>query len=60
MKKFKSVETKYMEERQSLFDSLKNLDRRSFMKVTAAAMGVALAKGLSTPFSFTPLKVDQA
>jgi hypothetical protein len=39
MKKFKSIETKYMEERQSLFSSLKNLDRRCFMKVTAAAMG---------------------
>jgi hypothetical protein len=55
MKKFKSVETKYMEERQSLFSSLKNLDRRSFMKVTAVAMGAVLAKGLSTPFSFLPL-----
>jgi 3',5'-cyclic-AMP phosphodiesterase len=60
MKKFKSIETKYMEERQSLFSSLKNLDRRSFMKVTAAAMGVVLAKGLSTPFSFLPLNVEQA
>jgi len=60
MKKFKSVETKYMEERQSLFSSLKNLDRRCFMKVTAAAMGAVLAKGLATPFSFLPLKIDQA
>ena len=60
MKKFKSVETKYMEERQSLFSALKNLDRRCFMKVTAAAMGAVLAKGLSTPFSFLPLKIDQA
>jgi 3',5'-cyclic AMP phosphodiesterase CpdA len=30
------------------------------MKVTAAAMGAVLAKGLSTPFSFLPLKIDQA
>ena len=60
MKKFKSVETKYMEERQSLFSSLKNLDRRSFMKVTAAAMGTVLAEGFATPFSFLPLKIDQA
>jgi predicted MPP superfamily phosphohydrolase len=60
MKNFKSVETKYMEERRSLFSALKNLDRRSFMKVTAAAMGVVLARGLSTPFSFLPLKIDQA
>ena len=35
----KSVETKYLEERQNLFHGLRNLDRRSFLKVSAAAVG---------------------
>ena len=35
----KSVETKYLEERQQFFHGLKNLDRRSFLKVSAAAVG---------------------
>ena len=59
-KKFKSIETKYMEERNALFRSLKNLDRRSFLKVSAAAMGVALAKGLVAPHSFLPVTVSRA
>ncbi len=36
--KFKSVETKYTEEREGFFRGLNNLDRRSFFKVSAAAM----------------------
>ena len=35
----KSVETKYLEERQQFFHGLRNLDRRSFLKVSAAALG---------------------
>lgn len=57
---FKSVETKYMEERDFLFRSLKNLDRRSFMKVSAAALGAVLAKGIMPPHTFFPVKVAHA
>ena len=59
-KTFKSVETKYMEERNSLFRSLRNLDRRSFVKVSAAALGAVLAKGLLPPHTFFPVKVSHA
>ena len=38
--KFKSVETKYREEREGFFRNLNNLDRRSFLRVSAAASGV--------------------
>jgi Icc protein len=57
MATFKSVETKYMEQRQRLFRGLLNLDRRSFLKVSAAAMGAAA--GLATPHCFTPVTVAQ-
>jgi len=53
----KSVETRYMEERQQVFDGLKNLDRRSFLKVSAAAVGAAAALGLTPPASFAPVNV---
>jgi 3',5'-cyclic AMP phosphodiesterase CpdA len=56
----KSVETKYHEERGDLFASLKNLDRRSFLKVSAAAMGAVMAKGLTPPHSFFPVRVAHA
>jgi Icc protein len=58
--KHKSAETKYMESRQEVYDSLKDLDRRSFMKVSAAAMGAVLAKGLVPPHSFVPVDVAGA
>ena len=41
--KHKSVETRYMEARQEFFDSMQGLDRRSFLKVSSAAMGAVLA-----------------
>jgi len=39
MATYKSVETRYLEERQQFFHGLRNLDRRSFLKVSAAALG---------------------
>jgi 3',5'-cyclic AMP phosphodiesterase CpdA len=58
--KHKSIETRHEEERRGFFDSLKNLDRRSFIKVSAAAMGAVLAKGLVPPHSFIPVSVSSA
>lgn len=58
IKGVKSVETRHMQERAELFAALKSLDRRSFMKVSAAAMGAVLAKGLLPPHSFQPVTVQ--
>ncbi|MBN1345584.1 MAG: metallophosphoesterase [Phycisphaerae bacterium] len=57
--KRKDIETRYMESRQEFFTSLNNLDRRSFLKVSSAAMGAVLAKGLVPPASFLPVSVAQ-
>lgn len=54
----KSVETRYMEERDSLFRGLRRLDRRSFLKVATGAAGAAAAAGAHYPFhSFIPVDV---
>ena len=53
----KSVETKHRAERRQFFDGLRNLDRRSFLKVSAAALGATA--GLVAPQSFTPVSVVQ-
>ncbi len=58
--KIKSIETKYMQERRDFFHGLKNLDRRSFLKVSAAAMGAAAASGLLPGHSFRSVSVAQA
>jgi 3',5'-cyclic AMP phosphodiesterase CpdA len=55
-----SIETKHMKERDSLLRALHNLDRRSFMKVSAAAAGVVAAKGLLPPHTFQPVTVAHA
>ncbi len=54
--KFKSVETKYRTERESLFRG-HNLDRRSFLKVSAAAVGAAAASGVVSCQSFQSVAV---
>ncbi len=53
--KHKSVETRYMEERNEFFQALKSLDRRSFIKVSAAALGAAAARGIVPPH-FVPAR----
>jgi 3',5'-cyclic AMP phosphodiesterase CpdA len=55
----KSIETRYMQERQAFFRDLNNLDRRSFLKVSAAAMGAAVASGLTPYHSFQSVSVAQ-
>ncbi len=56
----KSIETKHMEERDRLFRGLHNLDRRSFLKVSAAALGAVAGAGIFSPHSFQPVSVAHA
>ena len=58
--RFRSVETKHLEERADFFDALKRLDRRSFLKVASAAFGSVAASGLVTPHSFQPVSIAHA
>jgi hypothetical protein len=55
----KSIETKYMEERESLLRSLRDLDRRSFFKLSAAAGACAMTHGVAFPHSFQPVRIVQ-
>ena len=55
----KNIEKNYMGERQQFFHDLKNLDRRSFLKVSTAAVGAALASGLAPCHSFQSVSVAQ-
>ncbi len=54
----RSVETRHLEERASLFEGLRNLDRRSFLKVSTAAL--AAAGGILFPHSFSQMSVAHA
>jgi 3',5'-cyclic AMP phosphodiesterase CpdA len=56
----KSIETKFMEEREALFRALRNVSRRDFVKLAAVSAGAAMAKGLVTPHSFQLVNVAQA
>jgi Icc protein len=56
----KGIETKYMNERADLFRALKSLDRRSFLRVSAAAAGAVAAQGILPPHSFQPVRVAAA
>jgi 3',5'-cyclic AMP phosphodiesterase CpdA len=61
MARHKDVETRYYEEREALFQGLRDLDRRGFMKVAAAAAGAALVNGVSVhPRSFSTVRVVDA
>ena len=56
----RSIETKHYAERAELFDGLKRLDRRGFMRVAGISAGIAAAKGLITPQSFQLVEVAGA
>jgi 3',5'-cyclic-AMP phosphodiesterase len=58
--KFKSIETRHYEERADVFRHLRNIDRRSFMKISLAAAAAVAAKGLAHPHSFMPIDVAYA
>jgi 3',5'-cyclic AMP phosphodiesterase CpdA len=50
--KFESIETRHYREREEFLKGLRNLDRRGFMRLSALAAGMVMAKGLITPHSF--------
>jgi Icc protein len=57
----KSVETRYLEEREALFRGLQRLDRRGFLRVSGGAAAAAVAAGVGFPFhSFLPINVAYA
>jgi 3',5'-cyclic-AMP phosphodiesterase len=56
----KSVETKYMEERDEFFRALRKLDRRGFIKLSTAALGAVAAHSIMPPNSFQPVTVAHA
>jgi 3',5'-cyclic AMP phosphodiesterase CpdA len=58
--RFESIETKHMRERDALFRGLRQIDRRDFLKVSAAAFGAVAAQGLLPPHSFQPISVAHA
>jgi Icc protein len=60
MPKFESVETKYMRMRDEALRSLARLDRRGFMKVSSAVLGMVAAKGIVNPHSFQLIDVARA
>ncbi len=56
----KSVETRYMEDRDTVLRGLGRLDRRTFLKVLAASAGAVMAKGLVPPHTFQLVNVAEA
>jgi len=56
----KSVETKYMEDRDKVLRGLRRLDRRTFLKVLGASAGAVMAKGLMPPQTFQLVNVADA
>jgi Icc protein len=56
----KSVETRYHEQRDTLFRGLRQLSRRSFFKLAGLSAATALAKGLLPPHAFQLIDVADA
>lgn len=59
-RRFKSIETKYHEERDAFFDELRRLDRRAFLRVAGISAGIAAGMGLVTPQGFQLVRVADA
>lgn len=58
---FKSCETRYYEEREAFFRELAQLDRRSFLRASAAAMAASAVAGVTCNFqSFAPIRIAHA
>jgi hypothetical protein len=57
---WKSIETKYMEERDALFRAARGLSRRDFVKLAGISAGAVAAKGLLPPHSFQLVEVAHA
>jgi len=54
----KSIETRYLQERETVLKSMARLDRRGFLKVATGALGAAAAAGVDHHFhSFVPVRV---
>lgn len=58
--KRKDPQTRYMEERDRAMAGLRDLDRRTFMKVAGAAAAAVASQGLAPPHSFLPVSVASA
>jgi 3',5'-cyclic-AMP phosphodiesterase len=58
--KFKSVETRWYEDRGEVIRGLLRLPRREFFKVMGASAGAIVAKGLLPPHSFQLVEVAHA
>ena len=56
----KSVETRFYEDRERVLRALRNCDRRTFLKLSAAALGAVMAKGLTPPHTFQLVEVAEA
>ena len=56
----KSIETKYYEDRDCVLRALRNCDRRTFLKISAATMGAVLARGLTPPHTFQLVEIAGA
>src|SRR5579875_212145 len=56
----KSVETRFYEDRDRVLRALRNCDRRTFLKLSAATMGAVMAKGLVPPHTFQLIDVANA
>ena len=55
----KSVERKYYEDRDRLLKALRNCDRRTLLKISAATMGAIMARGLIPPVHLQVVEVGE-
>jgi predicted MPP superfamily phosphohydrolase len=58
--RYKSIETRFMEDREGVMRALRRCDRRTFLKLAGATMGAVMAKGLMPPHSFQLVTIADA